>query len=480
MMKSTPERILLIAVASLTATTVLAVPGRPRYWAPIAVDPASGGPQQSVSIVLSGLGGRQPRLAVPDFTLAGNDAELKGAADTVADVLWQDLEFEEEFYLIPRLETRAIPPATSGEALPIVRWKEIGADFVLLASVRRAGDDMPVDVRVFSITGDSPRKQVFGDAGRSFGCSMSHLRTCAHTIADRLHKELRNLDGSAMTRLAFVSDRGSEHIPGGIDRGGKEIYVSDYDGMNPAPVTANHKLNISPTWSADGQLLAYVSYVSGQMDIYVKSVYEAKQAWRPAGGTSAIANNFPAFSPDGKQIAFISNRDGTYQVYVVDTYGTAPPQRLTSNRAWEGVPTWSPQGTQIAFTSDRASPNTPRLFVMNPDGTGQEALSCGARCERPSWSPLGDQIAFTCGKDTPYNICTLNLRANTNQVQQLLPVDGFSNEQPVFSPNGKHIAFKTTRWGKDQIAIIDLKGKIQRRVTDIGNNTFPAWSRPKR
>ena len=104
-------------------------------------------------------------------------------------------------------------------------------------------------------------------------------------------------------------------------------------------------------------------------------------------------------------------------------------------------------------------------------------LPCGARCERPSWSPLGDQIAFTCGKDRPFNICTLNMR--TNQVQQLLPVDGFSNEQPVFSPNGKHIAFKTDRWGKDQIAIIDTKGKIQRRVTDAGTNTFPTWSRSK-
>ena len=52
-----------------------------------------------------------------------------------------------------------------------------------------------------------------------------------------------------------------------------------------------------------------------------------------------------------------------------------------------------------------------------------------------------------------------------------------NNESPAFAPNGKHIAFRTSRWGKDQIAIVSVTGKIQKRVPDVGNNTYPNWSR---
>jgi hypothetical protein len=38
--------------------------------------------------------------------------------------------------------------------------------------------------------------------------------------------------------------------------------------------------------------------------------------------------------------------------------------------------------------------------------------------------------------------------------------------------------FHTTRWGgKKQLAIIDLTGKYLKRVTETGNNEYPAWAR---
>jgi Tol biopolymer transport system component len=48
---------------------------------------------------------------------------------------------------------------------------------------------------------------------------------------------------------------------------------------------------------------------------------------------------------------------------------------------------------------------------------------------------------------------------------------------PSFAPNGRHVVFVTTRWGKSQLAIVDLKGTLKRRITEVGNNTFPSWSR---
>jgi len=430
-------------------------------------------PQQTVTVYISDVNGRQPRLAIPDFMVSAGDTDLTAAARTIADVLWNDLEFEQEFYLLPPDVARSVPRATSVTALPYEEWAQRGADYVLVGSLRRSGTEMPVDIHVISVSGATLGKDVFP---RTYGCQAAHLRTCAHTIADSLHKNLRNVEGVAMSRLAFTSDRGGDKASAVFPRPSKEIYIADYDGENVAPVTNNHSLNMFPAWSPDGKLLAYVSYAP-QADIYVKSVYEARQAWRIAGGPATADNFGPAFSPDGAQIAFYSNRDGTYQVYVGSTDGKTPARRLTANRTYEQSPTWSPNGSQIAFTSDRASADTPLMYVMNADGTGQTALACGARCDRPSWSPAGDLIAFTCGTIRPYNICTLSVR--TGALQKLLTDDGYTNEQPVFAPNGKHIAFTTSRYGKDEIAIMDTKGKIQRRVTRAGNNSYPSWSRSR-
>jgi TolB protein len=426
-----------------------------------------------VTVYISDVNGKQPRLAIPDFMLPGADAELSAAARTIAGVLWDDLEFEQEFYLLPPDVARAVPRATSATALPLDEWTQRGADYVLVGSLRRSVNDLPVDIHVISVGGGSPGKDVFA---RTYGCQAAHLRACAHTIADSLHKHLRNADGVAMSRLAFTSDRAGGRASAVFHRPSKEIYIADYDGENVAPVTNNHLLNISPAWSPDGKLLAYVSYAP-QADIYVKSVYEARQAWRIAGGPATADNFGPVFSPDGTQVAFYSNRDGNYQIYVGSADGKTPARRLTVNRTYEQSPTWAPHGSRIAFTSDRIGAGTPLLYVMNTDGTGQTALACGARCDRPSWSPLGDLIAFTCGTNRPYNICTVNVR--TGALQQLLPNDGHTNEQPVFAPNGKHIAFTTSRYGKDEIAIMDTKGKIQRRVTRAGNNSYPSWSKSR-
>src|SRR5262247_1159034 len=72
-------------------------------------------PQQGggVVVTISGAPGLPPKYAVPEFLALTNDAETVAAAKTISQVLWDDLEFEREFYLIPRDTYRTIPAATS-------------------------------------------------------------------------------------------------------------------------------------------------------------------------------------------------------------------------------------------------------------------------------------------------------------------------------------------------------------------------------
>ncbi len=65
----------------------------------------------------------------------------------------------------------------------------------------------------------------------------------------------------------------------------------------------------------------------------------------------------------------------------------------------------------------------------------------------------------------------------TNEVRQLTFGLG-SNESPAYSPNGRHIAFMSTRsaGGLKQIYTIGRDGRGLRRVTSTGNNEMPSWS----
>ena len=58
--------------------------------------------------------------------------ETVAAAKTIGEVLYDDMNFEREFYLIPRDTYRSIPKPTSADQVPLDRWKELNADGVIV------------------------------------------------------------------------------------------------------------------------------------------------------------------------------------------------------------------------------------------------------------------------------------------------------------------------------------------------------------
>jgi TolB protein len=409
------------------------------------------------------------RLAVPDLLVPTGDQELTAAARTIADVLWNDIDFEREYFMIARKASAAVPPAPAN-ALPFDQWADVGAEFVLVGSATRNGPDLVVDMRLISVRGESRGRQYFG--ARYPNCRTQNPRFCAHAIADDFHRQVRALDGVARTKLAFSSDRDASRVAGRPSQTiavGKEIYISDYDGANQLRLTANRSLNINPSWGPIGGLLAYTSYASGFPDIYLANLSSPGRGLaRPAHGSESVSNQLAAWSPDGSKIAFMSNRSGNNDVWVVNRDGSGL-QNLTNHPANDGAPTWSPDGGKIAFTSDRAGAN--QLYVMNAIGTGLQAL-VREKIDRPTWSPLGF-IAFTYGGGPSYDIAVYDLN---NPGVRVLTNGAGSNESPAVAPNGRHIAFFTTRWGgRPQIAVMDRAGQTVRQITTTGSNTYPTW-----
>ena len=113
---------------------------------------------------------------------------------------------------------------------------------------------------------------------------------------------------------------------------------------------------------------------------------------------------------------------------------------------------------------------------MSADGLQQTALPTGCNtADRPTWAPslTGLQIAYTCQTDAGHDIDVYDF--STKQTRRITDGRG-TNESPTFAPNGRHIMFFTTRWGKAQIAEVDIDGNNYRQLTRTGTNTYPSWS----
>jgi TolB protein len=454
----------LTAVFSIGAAAALVAQTPPPQAPPAAQQP------DQIRTTIVGAPGLPPKIAVPDFIPLTSEPETVAAAKTIGQVLWDDLNFEREFYLIPRDTYRSIPQPASVDQVPLDRWKELGADGVVVGTIRRNSNGYVVEVRLLQVSGGRVA------LGKQYSGSLTSVkdggRIYAHTASDDIHQTQRGLRGVARTKLAFSSDRDGTRMRGPVaDRDISNIYRSDYDGANQVRLTYTASLDISPVWAPDGKQIAYTSWRSGYPDIIVQSMTTGTPPQRPARGSADVQNYLPAWSPDGTKIAFTSSRDGNPEIYYVNRDGSGL-HRVTNSPAVDVTPTWSPTGRQLAFVSDRTG--RPQIYVVNIDGTGLNRITNETHCDRPTWSPAPfNEIAYTSQAGAGHDIRVYDF--STGQTRTI--TDGIgSNESPAFAPNGRHIAFSSDRTGIEQIYVIDRDGKNLRQLTKTGRNRYPNWS----
>jgi TolB protein len=451
---------------ALLAGAALLVAG-PRAQVPPASQAPPASQQSEVELTITGEPGTPPRLAVPDFIALSPEPDTVAAAKVLGQVLWDDLDFEREFQLVPRDTYASIPAATSFADVPLDRWRELGADGVVAGTVRRAGGNLVVQIRLLDV---KSRRSAFG---REYSGSPQSARLYAHTAADEIHKQQRGLRGVARTRLTFSSDRDGGRTAGiGGQRSAKEVYIADYDGANQRRITVNRTLNIFPVWSADGRSIAYTSYRRGFPDVFVSHIYQGTFE-TPAGGTERVHNWLASWSPDGSRIAFTSNRDGNAELYVINRDGSGL-RRLTNHPAVDTTPTWSPAGNEVAFTSDRSGP--PQIYVVPADGLGApRRITTESYADRPTWAPAPyNEIAYAARSGRGYDIRIYEVASG--ETRQVTFGEG-SNESPAYAPNGRHLAFTSTRSGRNHVFVIGRDGRGLRQITTSGNNFTPDWSR---
>jgi TolB protein len=128
-------------------------------------------------------------------------------------------------------------------------------------------------------------------------------------------------------QIAFTSDRG----------GNPQIYIMDADGANQRRVTYEGRYNDCAAWSPKGDKIAYASIGEN----YQFKIWTVSTSGSDAQMVADLAgsNENPTWSPDGNLIAFINTRGGRSDLYVVRHDGTRL-RRITASGDVK-MPRWS-------------------------------------------------------------------------------------------------------------------------------------------
>ncbi|HZZ37732.1 MAG TPA: Tol-Pal system beta propeller repeat protein TolB [Acidobacteriaceae bacterium] len=429
-----------------------------------AVAPEPGAQAQDWVRTGTNLGVSKIRIAAADFKATTADTQTAGMKSAFDQTLYNDLRYAGIFDVVSKSMIPNTTPGTPQE-MQVAQWSAEPSNAAMVAFGNLGVNGGRVNVQGFLFdTHSTTNPQVLG---KQYGdtATVEAARQIAHRFADEIIQTLGGIPGIAETKIYFVSNRS----------GSKEIWVMDYDGMNPRQLTHLGTISLSPRVSPDNSKVAFSSLGKNGWSIRMFSLDLNRLVAFPAWGGTTLS---PAWSSDGNHLAFSSARSGDPEIYVTDPSGQGE-RRLTAFRGPDVSPVWNPKTNgQIAWVSGRT--RLPQIYIMDADGANITRMTDGGYATSPSWSPNGQFLTFawnrSYGPGAPGGEDVYIMDIASKRWTQLTHDSG-ANDFPSWSPDSRHIVFQRQQGGHTEIWMMLADGTDQQQLTHgDGSNTQPDWS----
>jgi len=203
--------------------------------------------------------------------------------------------------------------------------------------------------------------------------------------------------------------------------------------------------------------------------------------WVDRDGTEQVASAGgrayaqPRLSPDGRRVV-ASLRGDVEDLWMIDLErGTS--SRLTANGK-ASFPVWSPDGRRLTLASAKEAESAYSIYWRPIDGSApDEQLLSGNWPNYPfSWSPDGKHLAFVAVNPTTLqDILVLNMDQRSASTPFL--ETPFREGAPVFSPDGKWIAYVSDDSGRFEVYARPFPGPGEKWPISTEGGSEPVWPR---
>lgn len=232
-----------------------------------------------------------------------------------------------------------------------------------------------------------------------------------------------DVDTNILTPLGQAKDQfyAAEWVPTG-----KYVTVIEGNGLD----VDYRNLSVDGSEKEDsilyGNLGNFVWHTNGRDIIYAKhsegNIYQINTL---NGETTQLTNSVfckedPTWSPDGNTIAYISSDDGRPNLYLADAHGKNSRSLIQSEGeisfTFSREYAWSPDGQQIAFSwliVESYEKHAIEIYTINVNGSNMKQLTYtpGENESSPQWSPDGKRLAYLSydevAEKTYINVLTL-------------------------------------------------------------------------
>ncbi|HOC22199.1 MAG TPA: hypothetical protein PKL16_11920 [Anaerolineae bacterium] len=198
------------------------------------------------------------------------------------------------------------------------------------------------------------------------------------------------------------------------------------------------------------------------------------------------------FSPDGERVLYATTQGLGFgsEVWLMDRNGRNREQIIHDPAHIIAYPRWSPTGDGIAYIrmADSNIPFTVGELVL-ADGSGRNervmAPADAGHGYPPVWSPDGRQVAFVVrenAEDSAADVAALYLESNvyladatSGSVRTVTRFEGALTDGPAWSPDGAWLAFSTDAGGVADVWLVEVTSGEVQQITRSANARCPVW-----
>jgi len=257
-------------------------------------------------------------------------------------------------------------------------------------------------------------------------------------------------------------------------------------------------VNTSPSMSNKGDKFAFLSDKDDYFDIYLASAIDGRILKKLVRGQRAgdleelhwLRGPGISWSPDDKKIVFSAKTGGGDALHIVNVKSGRIVKSIQLDLDAIYNPAWNPKTNEIAFIATKNGQGD--LYAYNLDTGKLRKITDDIFSDvEPRWSPDGTKIVFASDRGsyldgkvpphfTPRNIDIKNydiyeINADGSGIRRLVKND-FLDRTPIYSPDGKYIAFVSDRSGVNNIYLKNLESGEEYPITNVLTGAFqPTW-----